>query len=676
MLRKKECNRREDDSLPVGFGLFPARLADRQSLVLPFPGRRKPLDRKGEAVDTGNGYRLHPVRWFSGARIAQIRYDRGFLMGVGMETAGLVIGAYQGLPPLPLPGFRETLLEAPAMPRAVDISDSPPQAGRMFPAGSRFPGDLLPSSSDLPDGMTSPPGRPGQKSFAEQTLAGLVAGFVSVINTSFPRVLRVNTVYRFKKAARLAGLQRQADLLGAAIAEGFDPGLAAYETLARFLLVRGLVPAALTVLESGLSRYPDDAALQALLAEGLFRIGQYPEAGRLADGVGAGCWVHEMRLLSAVCRGRQDDQAGMAAGLAALVPAFADDPSFLNFVLPHLLKHGHRREARQVLERLVVIEPGETAWPDILAGLCYAEERFSAAAMHLRRLEDGGRSSGERMYRLGICYAYRRADRAAAAAFRRVLRLEGDCGLDLDGLLAALGERGIGDDKLLPLVALRAWRAGHFEACLRIIARGVPVNRMVLVAARCRLSLGEPEAALALLEAHPVTIENLVPVRDWLSGVAGLRLGRLEAATAAFEAARSAGFRRGPCAFQLGKIALLRGAPDVAVPLLREALGLGAPRYPVLRRLAAAALAAGLHLAAGEALREILSLKPDCIGAYNNLGVLYAREGLFGQAGTCFRQVLEREPGNIFARDNLALVEERIGKQPGATQMEGSTISG
>lgn len=111
--------------------------------------------------------------------------------------------------------------------------------------------------------------------------------------------------------------------------------------------------------------------------------------------------------------------------------------------------------------------------------------------------------------------------------------------------------------------------------------------------------------------------------------------------------------RQGQVWFELARLALLGGRPDLAIERLQRTVDCS-PDGQTLGEVGQMWLMLRRPRDAEPALRRAIELEPDVASHHNNLGAALKRSGQLEAAGACFRRAIELDPALVSARSNLA----------------------
>ena len=111
--------------------------------------------------------------------------------------------------------------------------------------------------------------------------------------------------------------------------------------------------------------------------------------------------------------------------------------------------------------------------------------------------------------------------------------------------------------------------------------------------------------------------------------------------------------RQGQVWFELARLALLGGRPDLAIERLQRTVDCS-PEGQTLGEVGQMWLMLRRPRDAEPALRRAIELEPDVASHHNNLGAALKRSGQLEAAGACFRRAIELDPALVSARSNLA----------------------
>jgi predicted O-linked N-acetylglucosamine transferase (SPINDLY family) len=111
----------------------------------------------------------------------------------------------------------------------------------------------------------------------------------------------------------------------------------------------------------------------------------------------------------------------------------------------------------------------------------------------------------------------------------------------------------------------------------------------------------------------------------------------------------------------LGMVDYQLGRPDLAIDLIREALGLKPEVADYHNSLAAALGSLGMLDEAEAGYRKAIELKPAYPEAYNNLAGILLEQGKMDETVPCLRQAVRLKPEFAEAHDNLANVYKKQG---------------
>ena len=111
--------------------------------------------------------------------------------------------------------------------------------------------------------------------------------------------------------------------------------------------------------------------------------------------------------------------------------------------------------------------------------------------------------------------------------------------------------------------------------------------------------------------------------------------------------------RLGEVWFELARMALLGGRPDLAIERLQRASD-GDPSGRTLGEVGQMWLVLRRPREAEPVLRQAIALEPDVASHHNNLGAALKRVGQLDGAANCFRRAIELDPTMVSCRSNLA----------------------
>ena len=110
--------------------------------------------------------------------------------------------------------------------------------------------------------------------------------------------------------------------------------------------------------------------------------------------------------------------------------------------------------------------------------------------------------------------------------------------------------------------------------------------------------------------------------------------------------------RQGQVWFELARLALLGGRPDLAIERLQRTVGCS-PDGQTLGEVGQMWLMLRRPRDAEPALRRAIELEPDVASHHNNLGAALKRSGQLEAAGACFRRAIELDPALVAAATSV-----------------------
>jgi Flp pilus assembly protein TadD len=133
----------------------------------------------------------------------------------------------------------------------------------------------------------------------------------------------------------------------------------------------------------------------------------------------------------------------------------------------------------------------------------------------------------------------------------------------------------------------------------------------------------------------------------------------------------------GELASDYGRLALDLGRPQIAEPLLNQAMrSKRQADWRVLSALGTVNAKRGDHKKAQSYYMAALKKKPDSASVYNNLALSYALDGKAGEAENVLKKAVSKVQDTARIRQNLALVLELQNKSPEAQMIAQTGLAG
>jgi tetratricopeptide (TPR) repeat protein len=302
------------------------------------------------------------------------------------------------------------------------------------------------------------------------------------------------------------------------------------------------------------------------------------------------------------------------------------------------LREGRHKEALDLLEKAVALDPSQSSIFHHLASVCQALGRREDATRYLHQVVCLKPESGDAHNNWGIGLIRLGKHAEAIAAFSQAVRLKPEFPEAFNNWGNALAEQGLPEQAI-----------DHFRKALSLHpAYPEGRNNLGLTLARLKRfdeAIAELKEALRLNPGYAEAAGNLGNLyRD---------LGRLEEAVACFrDAARLRPGHPEP-RFQLALTLIRLDQLEEAIVCLHQCLLFQPDAPDVYHHLGMSLARRERFEEAAAAFRQAVRLKPDSPDYHNNLGNTLLRQHKTEEAIACFLKAVEVRPGYPLAHCNL-----------------------